>query len=271
MVMQEQIERTEKKIKTINNIDFNCDLAQSFGIYKNNAEARLLDFVSSVNISCGFHAGDPLNIKKALLAAKEKNVVIGAHIGFDDIQGFGCRPMDLDEDEIEALVLYQVGAMMSFAKSYKMEIEHIRPHGAMYKRAAEDFNFACAIAKAVKKCSQWLVYYGAAGDVIEKTADSVNITIAQEIHLEKTYNVDGTVDFDAKDNENTFKSIERLKNLMFSSQIDNREGGKTIVTADTIHFTGKLFNSFDLAREARKVLTPMPYNYKNACASGWVE
>ena len=80
--MQNTLER-----KVIKNIDFNCDLAQSFGIYKNNAEYELLDYVSSVNISCGFHAGDPLTIKNALLAAKEKNVVVGAHIGFDDIKG----------------------------------------------------------------------------------------------------------------------------------------------------------------------------------------
>lgn len=257
--------------KQIKNIDFNCDLAQSFGVYKNNSEYKLLDYISSVNISCGFHAGDPLTIKKALLTAKEKNIVIGAHIGFDDIQGFGYRAMELDEDEIEALVLYQVGAIMSFAKSYKMEIEHVRPHGAMYKMAAENFTFASSIAKAVKKASQWLVYYGAAGDVTEKTGEYVNIPIAQEVHLEKTYNVDGTVDFSAKDNENVYQGVQRLKNLLFSSQIDNCEGGKTIVTADTIHFSNKLFTSVEMAKEAVKLIAPVPVNYKNACASGWVE
>ena len=132
--MQDILER-----KQIKNIDFNIDLAQSFGIYKNNAEFDLLDYASSVNVSCGFHAGDPLTIRNALLKAKEKNVVVGAHIGFDDIQGFGYRDMNLDEDEIEALVVYQVCALMSFAKSMHMEIEHVRPHGAMYKRCAEDF------------------------------------------------------------------------------------------------------------------------------------
>ena len=96
--MQETLER-----KQIKNIDFNCDLAQSFGVYKNSSEYQLLDYVSSVNISCGFHAGDPMSIKEALLKAKEKNVVVGAHIGFDDIQGFGYRPMDLSEDEVDRM------------------------------------------------------------------------------------------------------------------------------------------------------------------------
>ncbi len=265
-MMQETLER-----KQIKNIDFNCDLAQSFGVYKNSSEYQLLDYVSSVNISCGFHAGDPMSIKEALLKAKEKNVVVGAHIGFDDIQGFGYRPMDLSEDEIEALVMYQVGALMSFAKAYKLEIEHVRPHGAMYKMAAENFGFATSVANAIKKCSEWLVYYGAAGDVTAKVGEYVNIPVAHEISLEKSYNVDGTVDFSAKDIANTNVSIGRLRELLNNSQVMNNECGKTIVQADTIHFTNRIPNALELITQAREIITPVPVNYKNAYASGWVE
>lgn len=266
MIMQEVLER-----KQIKNIDFNIDLAQSFGIYKNSSEFSLLDYASSVNISCGFHAGDPMTIKNALLKAKEKNVVVGAHIGFDDIQGFGYRPMELSEDETEALVIYQVGALMSFAKTFKMEIEHVRPHGAMYKMAAEDFQFASKIAKAVKKCSQWLVYYGAFGDITASVGEDLNIQVAHEVHLEKNYNTDGTIDFTKKDNENIFASINRLKTLLSSSQIDNTSGGKTTVIADTIHFTNKIANASALIKQSKDIITPVPVNYKNACLSGWVE
>lgn len=264
--MQDNFER-----KPIKNIDFNIDLAQSFGIYKNNSEFDLLDYASSVNVSCGFHAGDPLTIKNALMKAKEKNVVVGAHIGFNDIQGFGYRDMDLDEDEIEAVVIYQVGALMSFAKSMHLEIEHVRPHGAMYKRCATDFSFACSVAKAVQKCSKWLVYYGAAGEITEKTGELINIPVAQEICLEKMYNVDGTVNTVAKDSENTEMEISRLKQLLAASQVSNIEGGKTVVTADTIHFTNRLSNSLDLIKQAYAIIKPVPVNYKNACFSGWVE
>ena len=256
--------------KAIKNIDFNIDLAQSFGIYKNNSEFDLLDYASSVNISCGFHAGDPLTIKNALIKAKEKNVVVGAHIGFDDIQGFGYREMDLDEDEIEALVVYQVGALMSFAKSYNMEIEHVRPHGAMYKKCASDFSFACSVAKAIQKCSKWLVYYGATGEITEKTGDLLNIPVAHEVCLEKMYNVDGTVNTIAKDNENTDMEIQRLKQLLATSQVSNVEGGKTVVKADTIHFTNRLSNSLELIKQAHDLIVPAPVNYNNAKTSGWV-
>ena len=247
--MQETIER-----KAIKNIDFNCDLAQSFGVYKDDSEYKLLDYVSSVNISCGFHAGDPVCIKEALAAAKERNIVVGAHIGFNDIQGFGNRPMQLSDDEIEALVIYQVGALMSFAKIYNMEIEHVRPHGAMYDMAAKDVNFAKSVAKAIKKCSNWLVYYGAYGEATQTVNDDLNLPVAHEICLEKTYNVDGSIDFSAKDIENTNISLVRLKELLNSSQVMNNDCGKTLVKADTIHFTNHIKYHFELCGNYRQAI-----------------
>lgn len=257
--------------KGIKNIDFNCDLAQSFGIYKNSSEYTLLDYVSSVNIACGFHAGDPLAIKEALLAAKEKNIVIGAHIGYDDIQGFGYRPMDLDEDELESLVMYQVGALMTFAKAYNMEIEHVRPHGALYRCAMEDIKTSRIIAKAIKKCSKWLVYYGAAGRNLEQISQEENIQVAHEVHLEKIYDQDGNILFKAKDLVNTEISISRLKDLLHNSRVANDIGEKTSIIADTIHFSSKLPNVNELIIKACEIVNPVPYNYKNAIKSGWVE
>lgn len=257
--------------KQIKSIDFNCDLAQSFGIYKNSTEERLLDYVSTVNISCGFHAGDPLTIKESLLKAKEKNIVVGAHIGFDDIQGFGYRQMDLDSDELEALVMYQVGALMTFAKAYSMEIEHVRPHGAMYRQASQDLEFSRTIAKAIKKCSKWLVYYGATGENLAQIGAEENIQVAHEVHLEKIYDENGNINFAARDLENTNISIQRLKDLLQNSQVTNNVGGKTIVRADSIHFSNKLANAKELVMQAKEIITPLPYNYKNAQKSGWVE
>ena len=264
--MQEVLEK-----KSIKNIDFNCDLAQAYGVYKNIQEYELLDYVSSVNVSCGFHAGDPVTIKEAMLKAKEKNVAIGAHIGFNDIQGFGYRPVELKEDELEALVVYQVGAIMSFAKAYGLSIEHVRPHGAMYKMAGEDFQFSSAIARAVKKCSDWLVYYAPAGDITAKVGDYVNIQGAQELSLEKTYNPDLTIDYSVPDNTNNYDLIKRFQHLLHTSQIRNNLGGMSFAEVNTIHFSNKYKNSLDLIQQARNYITPAPVNYINAKASGWVD
>ncbi len=264
--MQEVLER-----KSIKNIDFNCDLAQSYGVYKNNNEYELLDYVSSVNISAGFHAGDPLTIRESLLKAKEKNLAIGAHIGFNDIQGFGYRPVELKADELETLVVYQVGAIMSFAKAYGLSIEHVRPHGAMYKLVSENYDFSKAVANAIKKCSEWLVYYAPIGDITERVADDTGISVAREISLEKTYNADLTVDYSKDDNTNNFELIKRFQHLLHTSQIRNNLNGMSYVEVDTVHFSNKYKNSLDLIKQAKGLITPAPVNYNHAKISGWVD
>lgn len=257
--------------KSIKSLDFNCDLAQGYGVYKNNSEYSILDYVSSVNISCGAHAGDPQTIRKALLAAKEKNLVIGAHIGFADIQGFGYREMDLTDDELEALVIYQVGALMSFAKAYHLEIEHVRPHGAMYKKAAQDFRFAMVIARAIQKCSQWLTYCGASGDIIEKIADYVKIPVCEEIIIDKQYNQNLGIEWSLPDITDTEACMKRLQTILHSSQVNNSSNGLTVANIDSIHFSNKYPNSLEIIQRAHSLISPEPVRYGRVKASGWVE
>ena len=159
-------------------IDFNIDAAQGYGVYKNDKETELLKYVSSVYISCGFHAGDPLLIREYLLKCKENNLTIGAHIGFNDIAGLGYRPMELSSEEIEAIVLYQVGALASFAKSYNLTIDSVRPHGAMYKLASENFEFSLAIAKAIQKFDKWLNYTCLDNEILEKVSNKSLVLLA---------------------------------------------------------------------------------------------
>ena len=257
--------------KNIKSIDFNCDLAQGYGVYKNNTEYDFLDYVSSVNISCGAHAGDPQTIRKALLAAKEKNVVIGAHIGFSDIQGFGYRAMDLSDDELEALVIYQVGAIMSFAKAYNLEIEHVRPHGAMYKKASEDFHFATVIARAIQKCSQWLTYCGSTGEIIEKIASYIKIPVSEEIIIEKQYNQDLGIEYSLPDITDTESCMKRLQTILHTSQVNNTSDGLTIANIDSIHFSNKYPNSLEIIQRANSLISPEPVRYGRVKTSGWVD
>lgn len=266
--MQETVAKTPEKRLT--KIDFNCDAAQVFGFSTTKNEDQILDYISSVSIATGFHAGDPVSIKKAIQKAKERNISIGAHIGFNDLQGFGNRPMNLSDDELESLVIYQVGALMTFAKACGAEVEYVRPHGAMYKMASEDFSFSCAIARAIKKCSNWLLYYGEAGDTLEKVGDFEKIRVVNELKINKSYTVEGKIDYDGKDVVDIPPCINRLHTIVKTSRIDNNAKGFTPVRVDSIHFSASAPNNLVVARRAYELIKPVPVNFNRVKESGWV-
>ena len=252
-------------------IDFNIDAAQGFGIFKNDIETELLDKVSSVNISCGFHAGDPLLIREFLLKCKENNLTIGAHIGFNDINGLGYRPMELSSDEIEAVVLYQIGALASFAKAYSLEIEHVRPHGAMYKLASENFEFSLAIANAIKKFDKWLNYTCLDNEILEKVSAETGLVVNREVFFDKQYTQDFKVNWEENGKFiNDEDALNRIRTIMFSSQIKLGNGQFMPVKCDTIHFDTKNPNIVNLLTKANEIVTPTPANYNRAEVSGWV-
>ena len=254
----------------LKHIDFNIDVAQGYGVFKNEKESELLEYVSSVNISCGFHAGDPVLIREFFLKCKEKNITIGAHIGFNDISGLGYRPMELSSDEIEAIVIYQIGALASFAKSYGLTIDHVRPHGAMYKMASENQEFSISIANAIRKFDKWLSYTCLANDVLENTSNETNIVINKELFVDKYYTTDFVPDWNSKKYINIDDSLNRIRTLLYSSQIKLGNGIFMPVNADTIHFDVKNPNIVQLLQKANEVITPTPFNYNKAELSGWV-
>lgn len=251
-------------------IDFNIDAAQGFGVFKNNKETELLDYVSSVNISCGFHAGDPLLIREYLLKCKEKNLTIGAHIGFNDLQGLGYRPMELSPEEIESIVIYQIGALASFAKSYNLVIDHVRPHGAMYKIASENYDFSLSIAKAIQKFDKWLNYTCLDNEILENVASETGIVINRELFIDKTYTQDFKLDWESTKYINDDDALNRIRTIMYSSQIKLGNGIFMPTKADTIHFDTKNPNITQLLKRAKEIVTPTPANYNKAETSGWV-
>ena len=251
-------------------IDFNIDAAQGFGIYRNDIETELLDYVSSVNISCGFHAGDPLLIKDYLLKCKEKNITIGAHIGFNDISGLGYRPMDLSADEIEAIVIYQIGALVSFAKSYSLVIDHVRPHGAMYKMASENFEFSLAIAKAIQKVDKWLAYTCLDNEILDQVSAETGIVVNKEVFVDKYYTPDFKPDWENKKRISDEDALNRIRTILFSSQVKLGNGLFMPVNCNTIHFDTKNPNIVNLLKKSNEIITPTPFNYNKAELSGWV-
>ncbi len=260
----------EGEYMPLKHIDFNIDTAQGYGIYKNEKEYELLDYVSSVNISCGFHAGDPVLIRDFLLKCKEKNITIGAHIGFNDIAGLGYRPMELSEDEIEAMVIYQIGALASFAKAYSLTIDHVRPHGAMYKQASENYEFSLAIAKAIQKFDKWLVYTGLDNETLDRVASDTGIIVNKELFIDKVYTQEFKPDWDSKKYISDDDALNRIRTVLFSSQIKLGNGLFMPSKADTIHFDTKNPNALELLKKANEIITPTPYNYNKAELSGWV-
>jgi UPF0271 protein len=174
-------------------IDLNCDLGESFGRYTLGNDAAIMPYITSANIACGFHAGDPGVMGATVRLAKQHGVAIGAHPGWPDLQGFGRRAMQLPPAEVEALVLYQIGALAAFAKAEGLALQHVKPHGALYNQAAAEIELAQAIARGVKRFSPDLVLVGLAGSRLVEAGRALGLRVADEAFPDRAYNPDGTL------------------------------------------------------------------------------
>jgi 5-oxoprolinase (ATP-hydrolysing) subunit A len=174
-------------------IDLNCDLGESFGAYQLGNDAAIMPYVTSVNIACGFHAGDPSVMQATVRLAKAHSVAIGAHPGWPDLQGFGRREMNIAPAETEALVLYQIGALAAFVRAEGAELRHVKPHGALYNQAARDPALAEAVARAVKRFSVELILVGLAGCGLLEAGRAIGLKVAGEAFPDRGYNPDGTL------------------------------------------------------------------------------
>src|ERR1700752_3925745 len=169
-------------------IDLNCDMGENIG----NDEA-VMPYITSANIACGFHAGDSKTMSDTVRLATKYGVAIGAHPSWKDVEGFGRREMTLPPDEVEALVLYQIGALAAIAKAEGIELHHVKPHGALYNQAAHDRVLANAIAGAVKRFSSDLVLVGLAGSELIEAGVEVGLKVANEGFPDRNYNPNGTL------------------------------------------------------------------------------
>ena len=175
-------------------IDLNCDMGESFGAYHTGADAEVLPFVSSVNLACGFHGGDPRVMDRSVAMAVRANVAIGAHPSHYDLRGFGRRPIKADPLEVEADVVYQVGALLAFVRSHGAALVHVKPHGALYNQAAEDLELARAIARGIARVSRELRYVGlATSKPMRRAAEEAGLVFAAEAFADRAYNADGSL------------------------------------------------------------------------------
>ena len=174
-------------------IDLNCDLGESFGAYTIGMDEKVIPLISSCNIACGFHASDPVVMKKTIQLAKEAGIGIGAHPGYPDLMGFGRRNMNISPEEAGAYITYQLGALYGFARSAGVRIQHVKPHGALYNMAAKDYKLALAIAKAVQAFDPDLILLGLSGSQSVKAARDIGLRAAQEVFADRAYMPDGSL------------------------------------------------------------------------------
>jgi 5-oxoprolinase (ATP-hydrolysing) subunit A len=175
----------------VTTIDLNADLGESFGRYRIDSDTELLSLVTSANIACGFHAGDPVVMRETVSRAAARRVVIGAHPSYPDLQGFGRRDLAATPDEVEAFVIYQLGALAAFCHGPGAAVRYVKPHGALYNRAARDSSIARAIARAIKCVDPALVLLGLDGTVMLSEATGLGLDVAREAFVDRAYLPDG--------------------------------------------------------------------------------
>jgi UPF0271 protein len=174
-------------------IDLNCDLGESFGAWTMGEDEAVLPHVSSANVACGFHAGDPTVMRRTVALAKAAGVAIGAHVSLPDLQGFGRREMKVSPEECHDFVLYQVGALAAIARAQGVGLSHVKPHGALYNMAARDAALATAIAHAVRDADRALVLYGLSGSALVAAGEAAGLRVAHEVFADRGYRADGAL------------------------------------------------------------------------------
>src|SRR5690606_26016961 len=174
-------------------IDLNCDLGEGFGAYRIGADEEILPHVTSANVACGFHAGDPRTMRLTLAAARERGVAVGAHPGLPDLAGFGRRAMEVSPEEVYDLVVYQTGALLGFARAARTELQHVKAHGALYNQAAARPDLADAVARAVRDVDPGLVLFGLAGSHLVAAAEALGLRAAREAFADRHYRADGSL------------------------------------------------------------------------------
>jgi 5-oxoprolinase (ATP-hydrolysing) subunit A len=177
-------------------IDLNCDMGESFGNYKLGLDEEVIKHISSANIACGFHAGDPMVMEKTVHLAKEHRVAPGAHPGFPDLMGFGRRTLEATRHEMTNYIIYQVGALMAFCKACGLKLQHVKTHGKLYSNAWEDEIPAMATAEAIARLDPsmfYLIMGGRKGEIAYKAGKEMGLKMARETYPDRAYLPDGSL------------------------------------------------------------------------------
>ena len=222
-------------------IDLNCDLGESFGAYSIGADEAIMPYITSANIACGAHAGDPLVMQRTVELSHAHGVAIGAHPGLPDLAGFGRRAMALAPGDAYALIVYQVGALMGFAAAAGARVRHVKPHGALYNMAAGRPDLADEIARAVHDIDDGLVLVGLAGSELVRAGSAAGLAVAREAFVDRGYHADGTLV--ARGNRGALihdpeAAVRRALGIVMDQRVTTVDGAELTVEADTLCIHG---------------------------------
>jgi len=218
-------------------ININCDMAEGFGAYDIGNDVALLKIISSANVACGFHAGDPTVMHRFVMQAKEDGVSIGAHPGFDDLQGFGRRRIYMKPDELEYMCAYQIGALQAIACYAGLKVTHVKAHGALGNMAMEDESYAMALARASKTVDPNLIFLAHYGSQLHRAGERLGLRVAREGYADRQYADDGNLASRAmpgtvfRDAETAVRQVIRM---IGEGEVVSRNGKVVKVEVDSI-------------------------------------
>jgi UPF0271 protein len=236
-------------------IDFNCDMGESFGAYKMGLDEEVIKYITSASIACGFHAGDPMWMRRTVSLAEENGVAVGAHPSFPDLAGFGRRNMAVTPEEARNDVVYQMGALQAFTRSKRLQ--HVKPHGAMYNQAVNDEALARAICEAVLETEPDMVLLALSGSRWVEIAEDMGVRVAREIFADRALNHDGTLvsrSVPGSVIHDTDEVVERSLRMVTEGKATSLTGETIDVRADSLCLHGDTPGAVEMAKALRQAL-----------------
>jgi UPF0271 protein len=238
-------------------VDLNCDMGESFGAYTIGRDAEVFPHITSANVACGYHAGDPATMRRTVAAARGHGVAVGAHPGFPDLAGFGRRNLDVSPEEAYDLVVYQVGALVGFAAAAGVPVQHVKPHGALYNMAAGRRDLSDAIARAVADVDRGLVLFGLAGSPMIAAGEAAGLRTASEVFADRNYMADGTLVSRRRPDalvHDADEAARRTVRMVREGRVTSVDGGDVPLRADTVCIHGDGPDPAGFARRLRAAL-----------------
>jgi len=238
-------------------IDLNSDVGESYGAWVMGQDEELIPLVTSVNVACGAHAGDPSIMAHTVALAKSHGVTLGAHPGYPDREGFGRRDISLSADQLEASILFQLGALQAFARDADTAMRHVKPHGALYNRAARDGGVARAVARAVRRFDPSLVLVGLAGSALLDAGRTEGLKVAAEAFADRSYEPDGSLRARRYDNAllpDPEAAAEQAVSIVVLAKAVAHDGSTVPIRADTLCIHGDTPGAPEYARAVRAAL-----------------